>query len=203
MKELTSRERILKNVRTALLHKTKDSYVNVDFESPIYKDFTEIKEINFAKEFTENGGKFIFCENESEAIENLKYLAQENNWSSFQLIDKKLATTLQSNKINIDTTNTSKNIIYTAESLVARTGTVVLSSKKMSNSSPNDFNYTIIWAYTSQIIDELKDALQQVKDRYVNELPAALHLISGIEKDQENKDLYLFLVDDISASTNE
>lgn len=202
MKELTSREKVLKNVRTALLHKSKDSYVNVDYESPIYKEFTEIKEINFAKEFTENGGKFIFCENETEAIENLKYLAQENTWVSFQVVDKGLTSLLQSNGLAIDTANKGKNIIYTADSLVARTGTVVVSSPKMGKLNANDFNNTIIWAKTSQIVDELKDALQQVKDSYQNTLPASLQLISGIEKDQDNNDLYLFLVDDITNTTN-
>ena len=80
MKELTSRERVLKNIRTALLHKSQASYANVDYETNVYTPITDMPELYFAERFTEQGGKFVFCENSSEAKDAIDFLITDCNW---------------------------------------------------------------------------------------------------------------------------
>ncbi|MFN5459541.1 MAG: hypothetical protein ACK5AY_06505, partial [Bacteroidota bacterium] len=61
MEESTSREKILKKVRKALVEKGNSEYLNADFTSPLFTEESEIPEIIFAKNFIEQKGNFIFC----------------------------------------------------------------------------------------------------------------------------------------------
>lgn len=215
MQEATSREKVLKRVRKALINKSKDTHVNVDFESNIYPEIQEIPEIVFAQKFTETLGKFVFCENEAEAIDNLKYLMQENQWNEIYSTDPKVLELLK--KGNIKTMSDegalklAKVGVTTCESLVARTGSIVVSSAQASaNVLAALSDVHIVLGYTSQIVVEIKDALKNFKTKYSNALPSALTMISGPGRtaDIENnivigahgpKEVYLFLLDDIQV----
>ena len=63
MEESTSREKVLKKVRHALIYKTDNPFPHVDFDSPVYMPMNDTSDVNFAQEFTEVGGVFIYCEN--------------------------------------------------------------------------------------------------------------------------------------------
>jgi len=65
MEESTSREKVLKKVRHALIYKTDNPFPHVDFDSPVYKPMGDTPDVNFAQEFTKVGGVFIYCENEA------------------------------------------------------------------------------------------------------------------------------------------
>ena len=213
MQEATSREKVLKRVRKALINKGKSSTLNVDFESNVYPQINEIPEIVFAQKFTENLGKFVFCENEQEAIETLHYLIQENNWPPIFSNDPVVMELFSKGKIkhlsDENSLSSAKIGMTTCESLVARTGSVFVSSAQPSAiilSAMADVH--IVLAYTSQIVIEIKDALKNFKNKYGNALPSSLTMISGPSRTAviENtivigahgpKEVFLFLLDDI------
>jgi len=97
--------------------------------------------------------------------------------------------------------------ITLCEALVARTGSIMVSSKQQSGrryvSIPT---IHLVVAYTSQLVNELKDALQLIRSKY-QDLPSQIVAISGpsrtadIEKTLVTgahgpKEIYVFLVDD-------
>ena len=64
----TSKEKILKKIRKALIHKSTQEIGDIDIDSEIFTASEESLEMQFAQNFTALNGKFIFCENETEFI---------------------------------------------------------------------------------------------------------------------------------------
>jgi L-lactate dehydrogenase complex protein LldG len=208
----TSREKILKKVRKALIATVKDEMPgNIDFDSPIYETPNEPLEIMFAQQFTKLNGKFIFCENEADFITNLQALIAEQKFTNIQSIDPAIIPLLQKGNISFsskpeDLAKTNVGLT-TCEYLVARLGTVMISSKQPSGRRMVVLpNYHIVVAYTSQLVLNLKDALKAIREKYGNQPPSLISAISGpsrtadIEKTLVQgahgpKEIYVMLID--------
>ena len=72
----TSKEKLLKKVRKALLEKRDNPYPNLE-DLPMYPPNEELLEVVFAEQFTAVSGQFVFCEDEVQFIENLLELEDE------------------------------------------------------------------------------------------------------------------------------
>lgn len=208
--ESTTKEKILKKIRKALIHKSTNGS-NVDFEKDIYQPAGESLEIVFAKKLSALNGKFIYCENEKELCENLYALIQENKWNNIFCFEKKAKDILK--KAKVDFSDTEKNIVSAnvgislCEYLVARTGSVLVTSKQNSGRRlPVYSNYHIVIAYSSQLVYMIKEALAGIKKKYHSHFPSMIMNISGpsrtadIEKTLVQgahgpKEIYVFLVD--------
>ena len=220
--ETTTKEKILKKVRKALIQKSVTG-TNVDFESDIYQKAEEPLEIIFAQQLTKLNGKFIYCENEKELAENISSLIQENKWdrpadpdnyrggTGVFCFEKNVKEILKKYKIGFS--ENEKDIrhahvgVSLCEYLIARTGSVIVSSKQSSGRRlPAFANYHIVIAYSSQLVYTIKEALTGIKKKYGNSLPSMIVNISGpsrtadIEKTLVQgahgpKEIYVFLVD--------
>jgi L-lactate dehydrogenase complex protein LldG len=182
MKELTSRERVLKNIRTALLHKSQASYANVDYETNVYKPISDLPELYFAEQFTEQGGKFVFCENADEAKASIEFLIADCGWK-----------TVTSSATIYTATSTSAQAdvsIIDAEVLVARTGSVMVASNSLATLHASNI---IIVGYTHQLITELADAMAKYKDTQT--IPASNQLCIITGSANAKKEVYLLLID--------
>src|ERR1035438_6492425 len=209
--ETTTKEKILKKVRKALIQKSTDS-TNIDFDSDIYQKAEEPLEIIFAQQLTKLNGKFIYCENEKELGENLTLLIEENKWDNVFCFEKKAKDILKKSKIIFS--ENEKEIrhvdvgVSLCEYLAARTGSVFVTSKQLSGRRlPAFANYHIVIAYSSQLVYTIKEALNGIKKKYGNNLPSMIVNISGpsrtadIEKTLVQgahgpKEIYVFLVDE-------
>ena len=78
-KILSAKEKILSNVRSALLHQTKQPYANLETNDSFYAIENEALEIIFAEAFTAVSGQFVFCENEKECVDTLKELPKRKH----------------------------------------------------------------------------------------------------------------------------
>lgn len=211
MQELTSRENILKKIRQALIYKTTQRFPAVEWEKNVYSAGIESPEVEFAKAFTKAGGQFVFCENELDFLENVVILAQENKWKHISCREKTILDFMD--KVEFPYTTDDKNFpegmvgITTCEALVSRLGSVIVSSKQGSGRKlfvvPT---IHIILAYTSQIVPEIKDALQLIKNKYGDQIPSLIAALTGpsrtadIEKTLVTpahgpRDIFVFLVD--------
>ena len=208
--ETTTKEKILKKVRKALIQKSVNS-VNVDFDSDIFQKSEEPLEIIFAQQFTKLNGKFIYCQDEKELAENLSSLIAENQWERVFCFEKSAKEILKKTKIGFS--ENEKDIkhanvgISLCEYLAARTGSVLVSSKQSSGRRlPAFANYHIVIAYSSQLVYTIKEALTGIKKKYGANLPSMIVNISGpsrtadIEKTLVQgahgpKEIYVFLVD--------
>lgn len=211
MQESTSREKILKKVRKALIHKSPIEPGDVDFESNIYTTSEEPLEIQFAQRFSALNGRFVFCENEAEFIESIAALVQENNWKNISTYDEKITALLS--KAKVEFSDKEEKIKETdigltlCECLVARTGTVFVTSRQASGRRlPVYSNIHVVVAYTSQLVYSTKDALKMIRSKY-NEIPSMISAITGpsrtadIEKTLVQgahgpKEIYVCLIDD-------
>src|SRR6266446_3745627 len=95
--EPTSKERILKNIRAALIQPTDQPFPNIDSTSSVYQEPADSLDIIFAEQFSKIQGNFIYCENEKDFIDQLNSLAEKNNWQNIYAWEFMLQDLLQKN----------------------------------------------------------------------------------------------------------
>ncbi|MEW6469101.1 MAG: LUD domain-containing protein [Bacteroidota bacterium] len=216
MSDTTSREKVLKKVRKALIHKTTQEPGDVDLESEIYSVPDEPLEILFAQKLTRLNGNFVFCETEKEFTNNLAALIRENGWDNVFALEGKIKRLLSDAGIAFsDKPEDFKDLnvgITLCESLVARTGSVMISSRQASGRKlPVYPNYHIVLGYISQLVMTHKEALKLISEKYAGQIPSLISSITGpsrtadIEKTLVQgahgpKEIYVFLVDDTHLS---
>ncbi|MFA5245629.1 MAG: hypothetical protein WC380_10035, partial [Pedobacter sp.] len=61
MKETTSKEKMLKKIRKALLEKRDNPYPNLE-DTPLYEEYNDHLDILFAEQLMAVAGNFVFCE---------------------------------------------------------------------------------------------------------------------------------------------
>ena len=209
----TSKEKILKQIRTALIQKSTNEVPDVDMDSEIFASSEEPLEIQFAQNLLSLNGKFIFCENENEFIENIDFISKDNKWDNFFCLEPDIQKMLEKGKIEFSSKPDDflkTNIGFTfCESLIARTGSVVLTSKQLSGRRlPIYSNVHVILAFTSQLVYNIGDAFKKVSEKYGDQLPSMITTISGpsrtadIEKTLVQgahgpKEVFVFLIDDM------
>ena len=216
MEESTSREKILKKVRDALIEKTEAPYPIIDQESSVYKEMTEPLDVTFAEELVRIAGKFVYCESEDEFIGNLKSFILEKDWGVLFCLDSALHCMLKTGGIpfeaHSDALLEARIGITRCEYLIARTGTVMVSSRLSPGRKITVYpEIHLVLGYASQLVPDLKQALAGIKKKYRDNYPSLISLISGpsrtadIEKTlvmgaHGPKELYVFFIDDSTIS---
>jgi len=212
MDETTTREKIFKNIRNALIDKAPNPYPDVDFESSVYPPLKESIDVTFAQEFTKVSGKFVYCEDETDMLEKLKFVIQNNKLENVICFDDTLKPLLEEHEIPFsyqpgEILEAKAGITY-CEFLVARFGSIVVSSRQLSGRRLNVYPEThIVVAFTSQLVPDIKDALVKIRKKYDGNLPSLVSVITGpsrtadIEKTlvmgaHGPKQLFLLLVED-------
>lgn len=168
-------------------------------------------EIEFAEQFARLQGKFVFCIDHKELVEQLNALIAAQGWKNIFCREEKLRKTLQENTftapIQAKDLGESEAAITTCETLVARTGTIVLSSANPSGRTVSVYAPVhVCIAYTDQLVYDIRDALLGLKEKYGQQLPSLMSFATGpsrtadIEKTlvvgvHGPKQVYLFLVD--------
>lgn len=182
MEESTSREKVLKKVRHALIYKTDNPFPHVDFQSSVYKPMSDTPDVNFAQEFTKVGGVFLYCENESEVVSTLSALTSECGWQNiycaepqFQFLLTEAGVPFESDEEGLKQLSVG---ITGCEFLVARLGSIMVSSKTSRRLNVYPEIHVVI-AYANQLVDELKDAFVAVQTKYSGKLPSMLSVITG------------------------
>jgi hypothetical protein len=164
----------------------------------------------FTLQFKSNGGKFLYCVDQSEVEHNLNNILIENGWEDEKalIIDKRLEKKVDSFNLKISkSTSESTYFLSTCEYLIANDGSILISSnqiaeKKLKN-LPLNF---IIFATTSQIVNNISEGLRGIKNRYKSKIPTNIttikHFKISDEKDflsygSSSKNLYLLLLEDL------
>lgn len=210
MQETTSREKVLKKIRKALVSRGNSFYLNTDFDSPVFKQEEDVPEIIFARRFTELQGNFVFCLNEEDAIAQLGALFAERGWDKAVCREEEIFYLLNAAEIStvkeIDPSG-SNVAVSLCECVVVRTGSFFVSSKQQTGrrfAVNNDVH--IVIAFTSQIVNDISEAFKFVKAKYEGKLPSMLTLVSGPSKTADieqqlvygahgPKELFCFLIE--------
>ncbi len=211
MKEnTTSKERLLKKIRKALLERRDNPYPNLE-DQPLYPPALEIPEVIFAEQFTAVNGQFVFCEDEVQFIESLLTLAEANSWRKIYCWEKPLQDILNTYEYPFFETDKDFELAEVGftlcEALIARNGSILISNANTAGRRLSIYpNIHIVLAYTSQLVMDLKDGFKLIKNKYGNNLPSLISTVTGpsrtadIEKTlvlgaHGPKELYVFLLE--------
>lgn len=205
-----SKENILKRIRKALSHSTPLPFPGSEGNQPVFHPLEQEPEVEFAEQFTRLQGKFIYCINRQELAFQLTSLVKKQDWQKIFCLEDKLvepvAAQLSDRLVKTDLAGCDVSITG-CEFLVARTGSIVLSSAQASGRTASVYApIHICIAYTHQLVYDIKDALQAAKDKYGKDLPSLLSFATGpsrtadIEKTlvvgvHGPKEVYLFLIE--------
>lgn len=182
--EKTSRENVLKGIRNASLVKVENAYSGVNQDAAIYNQPEDDDLlVQFATELTHIGGSFVYCSNLEEFYSELSILLKARNSKSYFTIDKVVAKILSEGNIAVETNPSnltlSPMIITQCETLVARLGTVVVSSRQMSGRLANFIpDVHIVLASPNQVVPAVKEAIDFLKSKY-SSLPSMISFITG------------------------
>ncbi|MEJ2593590.1 MAG: LUD domain-containing protein [bacterium] len=211
IKESTTKEKILKKVRNALISTPENPFKDVDFSTPVYEKLKDEPVFQFVQELKNAGGSFIYCENEDSIAENLRILMEQKKWKAISVLDEQLIAFFSKHGIAINTEAAPLDDelpgVTQCEFLVARFGSVMVSSALHSGRRMMVYPEThIVISSTSQVVSELKEALHGIRMKYNGKLPSQITVITGpsrtadIEKTlvmgaHGPRELFVFMVD--------
>jgi len=206
MSNSPAKNNILKKIRMALAHPTPLPFPKSEGPDSVFQHPKEDLVVEFAEQFTALQGKFVFCVNQQELAEHFNKLCYQNQWTKIYCEEEKWKSIIQPNSLYKDIA-TCEAAITSCEFLIARTGSIVLSSVHQGRIPSVYAPVHICIAYTSQLVYDVKDGLSALKEKYRQFLPSLITFASGpsrtadIEKTlvvgvHGPKEVYCFVIDD-------
>ncbi len=214
MEESTSREKILKKIRNALVEKNDPPFPILDQDADVFPEITDSLDVVFAQALISMAGKFVYSESEDEFLGVLKSFILEKDWPLLYCLDPLLQSRLKQAGIPFESDPakiTEARIgITRCESLIARFGSVMVSSRLNPGRKIIGFpEIHVVVGFTSQLVPDLKEAYKLIRKKYGVDFPSMVSIITGpsrtadIEKTlvmgaHGPRELYVFLIEDNS-----
>lgn len=198
-----AKENILKRIRQALSNPAPLPFPQSEGTSSVFLPAADSLDVVFAQEFINMQGRFAFCITEAEMQQQLQQLITERQWTKIYCNTDKWKEPF-SNTINLPGCDAS---ITDCEFLIARTGTIAMSAAQQSGRTVSVYAPVhICIAYTNQLVYDVKDALQLIKEKYSGNIPSLITFATGpsrtadIEKTLVTgvhgpKEVYCFLIE--------
>jgi hypothetical protein len=162
----------------------------------------------FARIFTGAGGYFLYCADDSEALDNFKkillevsatgVLTHEDNMRLF--LDRAQATAL------LQVPAAQKDVfLCTGEYVVAHDGSIVVTYQQLQGKKLDELpKVFIVVAKTSQLVNKLSDAMTGIKEAHKGDIPTQITSVKPPQSKnaefggpaKEAKNLFLLLVED-------
>jgi L-lactate dehydrogenase complex protein LldG len=207
------KKNVLRKIKTALAKPVPMPFSET-VEQNIFSQPQQTLEIEFAENFSKLEGRFSFCSNEQELVEQLNTLIAARKWTNIFCSEKILINRLGKLSLELQSNNLSNchAAITSCEALIARTGSLMLSSAFSNGRTSSVYAPVhICIARMSQLVFDISDAFNLVKKKYGNHIPSLITLATGpsrtadIEKTlvvgvHGPKEVFCFLVDDNAMS---
>jgi L-lactate dehydrogenase complex protein LldG len=208
----SAKENILKKIRQALSESTPIPFPQSEGSHSVFQPSRQELEIEFAEQFSKMQGKFIFCVDQREFVTQLKALATHQSWKKIVCREERVRKVLQEQGFNSFSDGGLAECdaaITSCETLIARTGSIVMSTGGANASGRTVSVYApvhICIAWSDQLVYDIKDGLVALKEKYQQKLPSLFTFATGpsrtadIEKTlvvgvHGPREVYLFLVD--------
>lgn len=205
-----SKENILKRIREALSSSTPLPFPHSEGNQAVVHGPAQELEVEFAEQFTKLLGKFIYCINRQELAFQLNSLIRKSDWQKVYCLEPEMTNLigpqLEDRLRNTDLASADVSITG-CECLVARTGSIVMSTGQASGRTTSVYApIHICIAFMNQLVFDVKDGLQLIRDKYGDKVPSLITFATGpsrtadIEKTlvvgvHGPKEVYLFLVE--------
>lgn len=205
-----AKENMLKRIREALAHTTPIPFPQSEKNQAIYPALSQEREIEFAEQFTKLQGKFIYCINRQELAFQFASLVRKQDWSPIFCAEERFISLLGeplSERLTTTDLAGCQVSVTGCEYLVARTGSIVLSSAQQQGRTASVYApIHICIAFVDQMVDDIKDAIGAAREKQGTQFPSLLTVATGpsrtadIEKTlvvgvHGPKEVYLFLVE--------
>jgi L-lactate dehydrogenase complex protein LldG len=206
----SAKENILKKIRQALIDPTPVPFPQSEGNSSVYAEPGQDYDIEFAENFGRIQGKFLYCANQEEMIAQLTQLVSQQGWTQVFCREQSLLPMLRESLKGLliaEELSEADVSITACEALVARTGSILMSSAQDSGRTVSIYAPVhICIAFTDQLVYDIRDGLEMLNEKYKNKIPSFITFASGpsrtadIEKTlvvgvHGPKDVYVFLID--------
>ncbi len=206
----SAKDNILSRIREALEKPVPLPFPQAENDEDVYHPPSDDLTVLFAENFTGLLGKFGFFLSHQEMVMQFNEIAKQKQWKEVYCAEEGLRYLLQKNGFSDFSTRSlaeSDVAITSCEVLVARTGTIVLSSALPEGRTASVYSPVhICIAEASQVVYDVNDALEFLKEKYGVPLPSMISFATGpsrtadIEKTlvvgvHGPKEVYCFLAD--------
>jgi len=206
-----AKENILKKIRQALSNSTPLPFPLSEGNNSVFQPSRQELEVEFAGQFVKLQGKFIFCVDQHEVAAQLAILVKQKNWNNVYCDDETLSGLLKEAQFGYSSNDLAGSdvAITKCDFLIARTGTIILSSAQPCGRTSSVYSPVhICIAKTDQLVYDIREGLQLLKGKYSKNLPSLVTFASGpsrtadIEKTlvvgvHGPKEVYVFLADEL------
>ena len=190
----------------ALAHPTPLPFPKSEGPESVFQPQQQDLVVDFAEQFTALQGKFIFCLDEKELKEHFHKLCYQNQWTQIYCEEEKWKFLIPPNSLHKDSASCEASLT-SCEFLIARTGSMVLSSVHQGRVPSVYAPVHVCIAYTSQLVYDIRDGLAALQKKYRQFLPSLITFATGpsrtadIEKTlvvgvHGPKEVYCFVIDD-------
>ncbi|HEX5026369.1 MAG TPA: lactate utilization protein [Agriterribacter sp.] len=210
MKVSPAKENMLKKIRKALSTSVPLPYPQSEGKQSVFLPQTEDLEILFAEAFSNLEGRFLYCASKVELLQQLSALISQMQWKEVfcreTLLREKLDH-LSFAGFSQKPLSQADVAITGCEALIARTGSIVMSTAQQSGRTTSVYAPVhICIADVSQLVFDIKDGLQLIREKYSGKLPSLITFATGpsrtadIEKTlvvgvHGPKEVFVFLVE--------
>lgn len=160
-------------------------------------------DVMFTKNFIAGGGQFFYCDDEQEALGNLKDIIDNEQIEKLICFEDELISYV--NRLNVkyspEVESDSEFSFIECEYLVAYDGAIMLSSHQTNGRKLHEFpNNFIVLARPSQLVSNISEALQRLKSTKGENLPSNITSIRGknmhnFDASSNAKNIFLLLVE--------
>ncbi|WP_283642293.1 LUD domain-containing protein [Croceibacter atlanticus] len=163
----------------------------------------------FMKYFIENGGKFIYCENQDEVLDAFDNILLENDWYESEVccLSNHFTQKFDGFNLEFNTNESSKFYLGGCEYLIANNGALLVTSNQIKEKKlselPSNF---VILAGTSQLVEDISEGLRRIKSKSKTGIPSNITTIKHFGESKSDdfmaygsttKNLYLLLLEDL------
>ena len=182
--------------------KPKKSKYLPEIEDPI--------DIRFVKNFTSNGGYFLYNDSKELVFSNLDKICLENSWALEEIVcfDKEISELFSVSYLDktFAKLNKFKALLIKCEYLISNSGKILLSDQQIKHLKLIELPKTIlISAKISQFSKDVSEAMSNLKNKYKINFPTNITTLKAIPKNEKNekitsqttnsKNIYLLLED--------
>jgi len=179
-------------------------------KSPYLPETEDPLDIKFVKNFTSNGGFFLYNDSKELVLSNLDKICLENSWTLEQIVclDKEISEIFGVTYLNetFAKLNKFKALLIKCEYLISNSGKILLSDQQIRHLKLIDLPETIlISAKISQFAKDVSEAMSNLKNKYKKNIPINITTLRAISKNEKNekitsqttdsKNIYLLLED--------
>ena len=176
-------------------------------KSPYLPETEDPLDIRFVKNFTSNGGYFLYNDSKELVFSNLDKICLENSWALEEIVcfDKEISGLFSVSYLDktFAKLNKFKALLIKCEYLISNSGKILLSDQQIKHLKLIELPKTIlISAKISQFSKDVSEAMSNLKNKYKKNFPTNITTLKAISKNEkimsqttDSKNIYLLLED--------